>query len=430
MTAAIEFSCLSAGYAGRDVVRDVSGTISEGEMAAVIGPNGAGKTTLLRVITGLVPPGRGDLRLFGRSLSTIAARDRASLVGVVPQSLETPMAFTVEEIVTMGRSVGLSRWRSLSREDRRRVERAMAFTDTVDMRGRLFSELSGGEQQRVVIAMVLAQEPRILLMDEATSHLDINHRIEIMQIVERLNHEKGVTVLMVSHDLNLASEFCRRLLLMDNGEIVADGPAADVLTEERLGQVYHCKVHVQLSAATGSVNVLPAPRLIDEQSGRGLRIHIVCGGGSGEVVMRRLLLGGYEVTCGVLNRGDSDAEVAAALDVEVALERPFSPIGEKALAAAETMADRADALVVCAVPFGPGNVVNLDLAERVLRAGKPVLIMGDVAARDYTRDHAGEHRARQLNELGAVRWETLTDLTERLPSCSPVGSDTECEVRA
>lgn len=226
MKPAIELSSVSAAYREAPVLEDLSLHVSEGEMVGVLGPNGAGKTTLFRVLSGLHPPRQGTVRLFGREVRRLSAPERAHLVAVVPQELEIPVAFSVADIVGMGRTAWLNRWSGMSARDRQAVERALVYTDVADIRDRPFNELSGGEKQRAIVAMALAQEPRIILMDEATSHLDINHRLEIMQLVERLNEEQGVTVLMISHDLQLAAEFGRRLVLLDHGRLVADGPRA------------------------------------------------------------------------------------------------------------------------------------------------------------------------------------------------------------
>jgi len=254
---AIEFSSVSGGYRRMPVFEDISFTIREGSMSAIIGPNGSGKTTLLRAVTGLLKHVKGKVTLFEDDVRKMSAAKRAALVGVVPQETFTPMAYSVEEIVTMGRTASISRWRGVDDEDRKLIEQAMVYTDVVDMRRRSFTELSGGERQRVIIAMVLAQQPRIILMDEATSHLDINHSLEVMQIAERLNREQGVTVLMVSHDLNMASEFCERLLLLDRGRLAADGSPQEVLTEKMLEDVYHCSVDIEKNSRSGAVMVVP-----------------------------------------------------------------------------------------------------------------------------------------------------------------------------
>ncbi|MEI6219190.1 MAG: ABC transporter ATP-binding protein, partial [bacterium] len=338
-----------------------------------------------------------------------------SLRHFIPQELQIPMPFPVREFVMMGRTASLERWSAPSPHDTHIVERAMAYTDTVHLKNRPISELSGGEKQRAVVAMVLAQEPRIILMDEATSHLDMNHCLEVMQIIERLNKEQQVTVLMVSHDLNLSAEFCRRLLLLNHGHLVSDGTPSTVLNEEVLRRVYRCDVHVQKNPASGSVIVSPARRLASGGSGRGLRIHVIAGGGCGEECLRGLSLCNYTVTCGVLNQADSDADVALALGLEVSLEKPFSHIGQAALTEAQKMAEPADAVVVCGVPFGPGNSVNLQIARSALARGKRVLIMAGVENRDFTPNREATDAVHGLIKDGAGVWSDMADLLTSLP---------------
>ncbi len=257
---AIGLSGVTAGYGVRTVLNGIDFELEEGAMAALLGPNGAGKSTLFRVLTGLLPQRAGVVRLFGRPLESFSAGERAGLVGVVPQEMEIPMPFSVEAFVMMGRTARISRWSGASRADREAVENAMAQTDVMELRGRAITELSGGERQRVVVAMALAQEPRLILLDEATSHLDINHRLDIMRIVERLNREQGVTVLLTSHDLNLAASFCPRILLMDHGKLVAQGSPEEVLTETRLKDVYHCDIRVRRDPEDGAMAFFPVLR--------------------------------------------------------------------------------------------------------------------------------------------------------------------------
>ena len=415
MSDAIECVNVSAGYPGNAVLQEVNLRAAEGQMVGLLGPNGAGKTTLFRVLTGLLRPTAGSVRVFGEDGARLKAAERARRIAVVPQEFETSVAFSVEEIVMMGRTASLNRWTAPSEKDQRIVEKAMAQTDVVSLRHRVFGALSGGEKQRAIVAMALAQEPRIILMDEATSHLDMNHRLEIMQIVERLNREQKTTVLMISHDLNLAADFCHRLVLLDHGRVAADGTPAEVLTEEILRRVYHCEVRVQRDPANGSITVAPARRLGEVRSGHGIRVHVVAGGGSGEALLRRLSLCGYTVTCGVLNQGDSDTEVAEALGLETATERPFSPVGPEALAAARRLAAEADVVVVSDVPFGPGNVINLDLPAHAIEDGKRVFMLGGIEGRDYTEAHDATNRTQELAARGAAQFPNVADLFAALP---------------
>lgn len=408
---AISIENLTAGYGKTDVLRNLSLNITEGESVAMLGPNGAGKSTFLKIVTGLLKPKTGNVRLFDKPLSAISAAQRARLAGVAPQEFKTPMPYTVEEIVTMGRTAVLNAWGGISRNDRLIVEKAMAYTDIINCRERLFDDLSGGEKQRAVIAMALAQEPRIILMDEPTSHLDINHRIEIMQIMERLNSEQGVTTLITSHDINLASEFCRRIIIMDHGEIAADGTSAETLREDILKKVYHCDIRVKQDSETGSTMILPARRFSNTASS-GPAIHVVCGGGSGQEIIRRLALSGCRVSCGVLNELDTDAQVASAFGAETALEKPFSPVSADTLAHAIRISEHADCIVIAEVPFGPGNLANIEIAEKALNNGKRVVVINGLSgSRDYTPGMKAVKKIEALITKGAEQ-KNLSDFLQ------------------
>jgi iron complex transport system ATP-binding protein len=235
-----------------------------------------------------------------------------------------------------------------------------------------------------------------------------------MQIVERLNATQGVTVLMTSHDLNLAAEFCRRLLVLDGGRVVADGTPREVLREDLLRDVYACEMRVQADDYTGGVLVTPARRLTRKEGGRTARLHVVAGGGCGEEILRRLSLCGYRLSCGVLNRQDTDALAAEALGTETALEQPFSPISAEALACGHVLANAAEAVIVCEVPFGAGNLANLVLAEQALTEEKPVFVnTRNLAARDFTGGQATA-RITALVQGGATLWQSPTELAELL----------------
>lgn len=408
MSQAFEFEHVTAGYNRTPVLRDLHFEVAEGEMVALLGPNGAGKSTLLRVLTGLHQPSAGKVRLFGQDVRRLRALDRSRLIAVVPQELKTPMAYTVEELVLMGRAALLSPWQAPSAADRLIVERAMVYTDVSDLRNRPLEALSGGEKQRAVIAMALAQEPRVIVMDEPTTHLDLNHSLEIMQIIERLNRNQRVTVLMTSHDLNLAAEFCQRLILLDHGAMIADGEPPKVLREDILRDVYHCDIRIGQEPHTGAVLVLPTRRLTEPRAGQHLRVHVIAGGGCAGELLRRLSLAGCRISCGVLNQQDTDAQVAEALGVDVVLEKPFSPISMAALEQAKVLAADATAVIICEVPFGPGNLVNLEIADQVLRRGGRVLINDHhLENRDYSPNRQALAWIRRLMEAGATPWRQI-----------------------
>ncbi|NTU68598.1 MAG: ABC transporter ATP-binding protein [Chlorobiaceae bacterium] len=407
---ALAFRSVTAGYKSRPVLDGVDFTIAEGEFVSIIGPNGSGKSTLLRTATGLIRPTRGSVGLFGREISSLKPRERASLIGVVPQKLESPMAFTVAEIVMIGRSGPRGRWGIPDSRDHDSAERAMIYTNVLDLKDRLFNELSAGEQQRAALAMALAQEPRIIMLDESIAHLDINHSQEVLRILMKLNREEKITVLLVSHDLNLAAQIADRLLMVDAGKLVSNGSPGEVMQEELLSRVYGCELRVRKDPYGGHPVVTGTLDAILRRATSRQCLHVIGGGGSGIELFRRLLIEGFQVTSGVLNRLDSDAEAARALDIPCVLEQPFSAIGADSFEAARLMVAGADGLVVGPVPFGPGNVVNLELAAEALKAGKPVWMAADIARRDYTLDHAAARMAEQLKSGGAVEWRGIQEL--------------------
>lgn len=411
---AIELQQLSAAYRESDVLHDITFSVGEGEWLALLGPNGAGKSTVLRVITGLLPARSGLTLLGGRDIRTISGAERARLVAVVPQEISTPLPFTVGELVALGRSNAQGRLARPRATDRRAIERALAYTDMLELRDRPFAELSGGEKQRAAIALALAQETRILLLDEPTAHLDLNHQWEILRLLERLNRECRLTIVMTSHDLNLAAEFCSRLALFDHGALVALGTPAEVLREERLREVYHCDVRVRHES--GRAPEVRPERRPQRAAGRlSRKVHVLSGGGSGAELLRLLVLTGHQASCGPLNMGDSDAQAATALDVRAALEKPFSPLGSEALGAARHLAAEAEVLVLSEVPFGSGNVALLALAEEALARGARVLVnTRHLEQRDFTPQHIALPRLKALLERGASPWQHADEVFQAL----------------
>src|SRR5438105_5358543 len=230
----LEIRDVAAGYGARLVLRDVTLRAEGGALLGIVGANGAGKSTLLRVISGTVPARAGSVRLCATQstydLLRVSVRERAQHVAVVPQGAHLPEAFTAIEVVLLGRTPYLPLLARESKNDQRIAEWAMAQTDTLAFMDRRVGELSGGEQQRVLLARALAQQPQALLLDEATAHLDFKHQAELLGRVRRLARERGIVVVAALHDLNLAALYADRLALMHQGRIIAQGPVAEVLT--------------------------------------------------------------------------------------------------------------------------------------------------------------------------------------------------------
>jgi len=247
----IEMKSASFRYRQDWVLRDLSFRIEKGEFIGVIGPNGSGKTTLLKLLCGLLFPQRGEVLFEHTSLKKIHRPEIAKKIAVVPQETLSLFPFRVMEIVLMGRSPYLGHLMFERAIDLDVAKRAMEWTGTLPLSERPIDELSGGERKRVFIARALAQESAVLLLDEPTASLDIHHQVDFLDLILNLNHQKGLTVVMASHDINLASEFCHRLILLKGGTIHELGQPREVITRENIEEVYGCKVWVDQNPVSG-----------------------------------------------------------------------------------------------------------------------------------------------------------------------------------
>jgi iron complex transport system ATP-binding protein len=399
--AIIRLESASFSYPGREIFRDLSLSLEEGEILALIGPNSSGKTTLMKLMDGLLEPQRGKVFLDGEELGLLSRSRVAKRVAVVPQEMEVPFSFTVAEIVLMGRAPYLGRFGWETRKDLDVAREAMALTDVAELENRPFAELSQGEKQRVSMARALAQQPGVILLDEPASHLDINHQVEIHELIRRLNLERNLTVLNISHDLNLAAEYSHRMALLHRGSIYALGTPSMVITEENIRRVYETTVMVEKNPISGAPRVTPVGKSRMEKSGPQKTIHIICGEGSGVDSARRLLLRGYRVSLGVLNIGDSDQKIGKTLGLAMALEEPFSPISEAAYRENLILMEKADLIIVERFLVGKGNLINLRAAVDALGKGKRIIALENPLEMDFT---SGEARAyyQRLREGGAV----------------------------
>jgi len=253
-------------YSGCKVLDGVTFGVRKGEFLGILGPNASGKTTLLRCITGTLAPCSGDVVLVGKRISSLTRRELARIVSVVPQHGFSQFDFTVEEFVAMGRLPYLRRFRKEQPEDWAKVRWAMHVTGTANLGSRLITALSGGERQRVMVAKALAQDPQVLTLDEPTSHLDINYQIEMLDLIKKLNLERGLTVLTVLHDPNLASTYCDSVVLLSKGSVFAIGPPARVFTEKTMGDLYGMRVIVIQHPVTLRPLIVPLSRLATKEA--------------------------------------------------------------------------------------------------------------------------------------------------------------------
>ncbi len=247
----IDLRSVSFRYHQDWVLQDISFRIERGEFIGVIGPNGSGKSTLLKTLCRLLSPQKGEILLDLGSLKQMSQGDIARKMAVVPQEAHSLFPFRVIEIVLMGRSPYLGHLMFEGARDLEIAKRAMEWTEILPVSERSIDELSGGERKRVFIARALAQEPEVILLDEPTANLDIHHQVDFLDLILSLNREKGLTIVMASHDLNIASEYCDRLILLRGGRIYKIGPPREVITRENIEKVYGCEVWVDENPVSG-----------------------------------------------------------------------------------------------------------------------------------------------------------------------------------
>jgi len=249
---------VSVAYGERPILNDVSFEVGAGEIYGIIGPNGAGKTTLVRAISGVVPLTSGRVWVAGCDLQALKPAERARRVAVVPQARNLPPAFTGWELVLLGRTPYLNWLGQVSPKDEQRARLAMERANALELADRRLGDLSGGEQQRLLLARALAQEAPLLLLDEPTTHLDLQYQVSILDTVRELTQNEGMAVVVVLHDLNLVARYADRVGLLVNGSLRAQGTPEEVLEPELLEEVYHLPLQVLRGAASGKPVILPA----------------------------------------------------------------------------------------------------------------------------------------------------------------------------
>ncbi len=380
---------VTTGYREKEVLEEISFEMERGEFLGVIGPNGCGKSTLVRAITDVIDIWEGVITLDGEPLRSYSRKNLARKVAVVPQNTYISFPFTVKEIVMMGRAPYLGRFDNPKKVDHDRVEDAMKITGTYDLKSRRANQLSGGELQRVVTARALSQSPELLLLDEATSHLDIGHKLEMMDIVKKRCKVGELSVLSIFHNLNLAARYCERIILIDEGRIHAAGRPEDVLTRSHLRAVYGIEAEVHENPRTGGLYITP----IEEQSvesEKDMKVHIVCGGGSSGRLMKSLVEEGFYVSAGVLNVMDTDFEKANFLDIDMVEAPPFSPLTADDQKKNDGLIISSDIVIGTEFPVGHGNIKNLVSLANAAKKGKTVVLIesSPIEERDYTEGKA------------------------------------------
>lgn len=259
MSPVLEIKNISLVFHEKEILKDMSFSVDLGEFFVIIGPNGAGKTSLLKILAGLENRQQGKVFIHQKNIRDYTRRSLSQVVALVPQHGETGFSFSVAETVIMGRTPHLGILGMEDKEDFRIAREAMEFTDVAHLAQRKLHQLSGGELQRVIIARAICQQPGIILLDEPTTALDPAHQLKIMDLMEKFRREQSTTIIMVSHDLNLAAMYGDRLLLLKSGSMVKTGTPEIVLERKLLEETYGCLMQIDESPVGGVTRVTPVP---------------------------------------------------------------------------------------------------------------------------------------------------------------------------
>ena len=387
----VEVDDLWVSLGGTTILRGVDATVDRGRLVGLVGPNGAGKTTLLRTVAGAVTPDAGSITVAGERIGDLPSKATSRLVTTVPQDTTVAFEFDVRTVVGMGRHPHRSRIGRWTEADTAAVERALDRTDTRQFADRAVTTLSGGERQRVLLARALAQGTPVLLLDEPTGSLDINHQVRTLELVRELVAD-GRTVVAAIHDLDLAARYCEQLLLLSGGEVVAAGAPASVLTESAVGEAFDARATVVRHPVTGSASVTALPDDGRERESTAGRVHVV-GDNAAVRHLYALDAAGFAVSTGAVNEGSAVAEAARSLGLDTVTVPPFAGVDTETREAVARRIEAADCVVVADMAVGAGNLPNL----RAVHDADRILL---VETRPFEeRNHAGSAAARSYRQI-------------------------------
>ncbi|BBO82591.1 cobalamin/Fe3+-siderophore ABC transporter ATP-binding protein [Desulfosarcina ovata subsp. sediminis] len=392
---------LTVGYKEKAVLSGLNLDFTAGQFISLLGPNGAGKTTLLRTLSRHLDPLAGQIEIEGRLLSGMRAMELAAVMAVVLTDKVSPPLFTVYEFVALGRYPHTDFLGRLGAADHQAVRHAIAAVHADDLAARTFNDLSDGERQKALVARALAQQPRLLLLDEPTLHLDLKHRVEVMGILRNLCRSEGITVVASLHDVDVAAKVSDRVALIKSGAVVDWGIPETVLKSDAVAGLYDFD-GADFDHHLGSIEL--------RGNGKRGRAFVLAGMGSGALIYRMLSKRGFSIATGVLHTNDLDYYVARSLGAACISQEAMQAIGEPALAEADARLDGCDVVIDCGFQVGSMNQGNVNLLHTALEKGKPVLSL---------RKNGGDGRLPSLADGRMVRCDDVAQLLEALDQCGP-----------
>lgn len=396
---------LGFSYGSKEILKNINLKIEAGSFISIIGPNGSGKSTFLKTLSGYLQPQKGVIMLGEELLKVLSKKEVSKRLSMVPQNILLEFDFKVKDIVLMGRHPYIKRLKGETPEDIKIAEKAMKYTNTLEFSDRLYNELSGGEKQRIILAQALAQQPRVLLLDEPISHLDLQHQVEILDLIKKMTLEGKLTSIAVLHDLNMASAYSDYIIMLKDGQIRYEGEPEKLLTCDNIADVFNTDVTISKNPVTGKTYIYPVSAIPKKK--RETKVHIICGGGSGLKLIRELADNGFSISTGVLNIGDSDWAISKEYELDVAEETPFLSIGQKAYDKSLELACAARFIVLLPIYFSKANIRNLEILKETELKDKTIYILGDenFEQRDFTGGEALNIYNKIKDQLNVIKLE-------------------------
>jgi len=372
---------LTVGYGKKAVVSKVDVDGLRGHVVCLLGPNGAGKTTILRTLAGLLVPLEGHVTINDRDMKEIHKKALAKKLSIVLTKRVSGGLMKVYEVVAMGRYPHTDYFGKLTEKDMSLIVEALKTVNASALADRYFDELSDGERQKVLVARALAQEPEVIILDEPTSHLDIRHRLELMEILKRLSREKWITVVLSLHEVYIAIKTCDQVLLVKDGGVMAVGAPEEVVHEAHIKELYSIE-DAGFNYLLGSIEVVNRHKATT---------YVIGGNGHGASIYRLLTKHGIGMMTGILYRNDIDYEVARTIGIEIHSVPPFDYVSEEAIRQAKEAIEGMGYVIDAGTPIGPYNAANLELIQYACQIGKTVISMREKKVMDTLLKEPGKN---------------------------------------
>ncbi|MFQ4259634.1 UNVERIFIED_CONTAM: cobalamin/Fe3+-siderophore ABC transporter ATP-binding protein [Clostridioides difficile] len=353
---------LSVGYNNKVVISNINVEVKNGEILCLLGSNGAGKTTLLRSLSKLISPIKGEIYLNGVNINCISRKALSKKMALVLTNRLLGDLMTVQDIVNIGRYPYTGFFWSLSKKDLIMVDEALESVDALHLKKRYFDELSDGEKQKVLVARALVQEPEIIILDEPTTHLDIKHRLELINILKKLSKEKSISVILSLHEIDIALKSCDKVALIKNNKVIAYGQPEDVVDEDIINSLYELD-DKNFNSLLGSVEISNKSKN---------EVFIIGGGGKATPIYRAFTKKGIGLYSGIIHENDIDYEIGRTMGIKMFTENPFEPISDESFDLAIRNLNDSKIIIDTGFSVGETNKRNIDIIKEALKLDKKV----------------------------------------------------------